>query len=129
MLRTFSGLFIAFALVFGFSAQAGAQDRNCDDFATQEEAQAYFEAGGGSTANNFNGLDRDRDGIACEDNPSGDGGAGAGEDEAPAAQPGTGLPSTGAGTAFGGDSSTSLTLGLLVTAGVFGVAGLRARRA
>jgi hypothetical protein len=64
----------AFATMFTFSASA--QDRNCPSFATQEEAQQYFQDGGGSADNNFNGLDRDRDGIACEDLPSGGGNSG-----------------------------------------------------
>jgi hypothetical protein len=44
-----------------------AGDRDCLDFASQAEAQAYFVARGGSPANNVDGLDRDGDGIACED--------------------------------------------------------------
>ena len=42
------------------------QDRDCDDFATQLAAQAYFDRSGGSSLNNVDGLDSDRDGIACE---------------------------------------------------------------
>lgn len=45
-------------------------DRNCKDFVTQEQARAYFEYFGGSTRKNVDGLDNDRDGIACESNPS-----------------------------------------------------------
>lgn len=41
-------------------------DKDCKDFSTQAEAQAYFNAGGGSPSNNFDGLDRDHDGVACE---------------------------------------------------------------
>ncbi len=44
-------------------------DRNCSDFATHAEAQAAWEAAGGSAANNVWGLDRDRNGIACESLP------------------------------------------------------------
>ena len=40
---------------------------NCSDFATQEEAQAHLEA----DPNDPDGLDRDKDGIACENLPSG----------------------------------------------------------
>lgn len=50
-------------------APAPHQDKNCDDFATQAEAQAYFEANGGSATNNVDGLDRNRDGVACETLP------------------------------------------------------------
>lgn len=42
-------------------------DRDCADFATQEEAQAFFEAAGGP-AEDPHRLDRDRDGLACEQN-------------------------------------------------------------
>ncbi len=47
----------------GGSSTSGGGDRDCDDFATWEEAQGYYEALGG---NNVNGLDSDYDGIACE---------------------------------------------------------------
>jgi peptidoglycan hydrolase-like protein with peptidoglycan-binding domain len=42
-------------------------DRDCADFISQAEAQAYFEAQGGSPSNNVDRLDRDGDGIACEE--------------------------------------------------------------
>lgn len=52
----------------GGTQQGGqAEDKDCGDFATQEEAQQYFESHGGSSTNNVNGLDRDHDGMACED--------------------------------------------------------------
>lgn len=40
-------------------------DRDCSDFVTQAEAQAFFEAAGGP-ARDPHRLDRDRDGVACE---------------------------------------------------------------
>ena len=40
-------------------------DRDCRDFATERAAQAYFDRGGGR-ANNVDGLDVDRHGLACE---------------------------------------------------------------
>ncbi|MEO6457536.1 MAG: thermonuclease family protein [Chloroflexia bacterium] len=43
-------------------------DRDCPDFDTQEEAQEFYVASGGP-ANDPHRLDRDRDGIACEDLP------------------------------------------------------------
>ncbi len=51
------------------AAPAFAQDDlNCSDFATQEEAQAEFDA----DTSDPNGLDGDNDGLACEDSlPSG----------------------------------------------------------
>ena len=38
-------------------------DRDCRDFATQQEAQAFYEA---NRPGDPHGLDRDQDGIACE---------------------------------------------------------------
>ena len=40
------------------------EDRNCGDFATHAEAQAFYVAAGGS-ASDPHRLDRDRDGIGC----------------------------------------------------------------
>jgi hypothetical protein len=45
------------------SPPAGARD--CSGFATQVEAQAFYEAQGGP-ARDPHGLDGDRDGVACE---------------------------------------------------------------
>ena len=41
-------------------------DYDCYDFATPSDAQAYFEADGGSVYNNSDGLDRNHNGLACE---------------------------------------------------------------
>ncbi len=120
MIRMLSGLFIALALVFGVSASVGAQrDLDCDDFATQEEAQANLNA----NPSDPNNLDTDEDGNACENLPSG-GGTTSGGTTAGTSR----MPSTGIGVTQTGGSS-SLTLGLLVAASIVGVAGLRARRA
>ena len=54
------------AAVLLLPAAAAAQDRDCSDFATQSEAQAFFESIGGSTSNNADNLDADHDGVACE---------------------------------------------------------------
>lgn len=43
-------------------------DRDCSDFATWREAQAFFEAAGGP-ARDPHRLDGDRDGVACENLP------------------------------------------------------------
>jgi hypothetical protein len=40
-------------------------DRNCDDFSSQNEAQLFFESEGGPLSDRH-GLDRDNDGIVCE---------------------------------------------------------------
>jgi hypothetical protein len=59
------------ALVLALSAAPAALaqdgDKDCADFASQAEAQAYFEANGGSPTNNVDNLDADHDGQACED--------------------------------------------------------------
>jgi len=44
-------------------------DKNCSDFATQAEAQQYFDSHGGSPTNNVDGLDNNHDGIACQSLP------------------------------------------------------------
>jgi hypothetical protein len=45
---------------------AGSLDKNCSDFSTQAQAQAWFNKHGGSASNDVAGLDGDHDGIACE---------------------------------------------------------------
>ncbi len=45
-----------------------ADDYNCDDFSTQNEAQVFFEKVGG-VGNDVNRLDGDKDGEACESLP------------------------------------------------------------
>jgi hypothetical protein len=42
-------------------------DMDCPDFPNHEAAQAYFISKGGSPTNNVDRLDRDGDGLACED--------------------------------------------------------------
>ncbi|MGX9856197.1 YHYH domain-containing protein [Limimaricola variabilis] len=44
-------------------APLNGEDRNCSDFSTHREAQQFYEAAGPGDPH---GLDRDRDGIACE---------------------------------------------------------------
>ena len=51
--------------VFSLSSPASA-DYDCEEFRSHAEAQDYFEANGGSSFNNVDGLDRDGDGLACE---------------------------------------------------------------
>lgn len=63
-----SGVF-ACAATLPIAGTAFAQDRDCPSFATQPEAQAFFESRGG---NDPHRLDRDDDGIACENRASGD---------------------------------------------------------
>jgi hypothetical protein len=47
---------------------AGGPDRDCGDFDTWQEAQAFYEAAGGPEKDPHR-LDRDEDGIACESLP------------------------------------------------------------
>jgi hypothetical protein len=47
------------------SARTSAKNYNCSDFKTQKEAQAFFLRTGGPSADPY-GLDKDKDGIACE---------------------------------------------------------------
>jgi hypothetical protein len=54
------------------AGSAWAVDYDCEDFATQEEAQEYLLPG------DPYGLDGDNDGVACEDLPSGGSGGGGG---------------------------------------------------
>jgi hypothetical protein len=44
------------------------QDRDCSEFRSQREAQAFYDAAGGPQADRH-GLDRDRNGKACEELP------------------------------------------------------------
>lgn len=50
----------------GDAAQADDEDRSCEDFATQKEAQEYFTDQGGDATHNIDNLDADGDGKACE---------------------------------------------------------------
>ena len=53
----------------GSGGGGGSLDKNCSDFSTQAQAQAWFVAHGGSASNDVAGLDADHDGIACESLP------------------------------------------------------------
>jgi len=46
----------------------GGPDKDCGDFATHAQAQAFFMANGGPSSDPH-GLDRDGDGVACETLP------------------------------------------------------------
>jgi hypothetical protein len=108
----------------------GARDARCAvkegtsaDFSSQAEAQAYFEANGGSPANNVDNLDADHDGQACEAFDYGGGGGGTGGG-------GTGgddgnLPFTGPNDTLLPAATALLLAGLALT----GVTRYRARHA
>jgi hypothetical protein len=62
---------VAALVVAGFAVlpAPALADKDCPDFATQQEAQAYYEAHGGPAVDPDR-LDADHDGIACEALPS-----------------------------------------------------------
>jgi hypothetical protein len=72
-------------------ATVAAQDRNCSDFDTQQEAQDALE----SDPSDTNNLDIDNDGTACESLPRDSGGGGGGT---------SGGGTSGGGTSGGGGS-------------------------
>lgn len=105
---------IAFAsllvLLMGFTVSASAQDINCPGLSF-EEAQAIL----AQDPNDPNGLDRDNDGVACENNAS-DGGSQSGDTDDTET---TELPSTGVGSSLteADGQSAGLYLGLSMLLG------------
>jgi hypothetical protein len=63
---------LSLPLVFALSVHptfaAVHKDMDCKDFKTWQAAQKYFESHSGSKKYNYDGLDRDHDGLACEKN-------------------------------------------------------------
>lgn len=55
----------------GTQAGNDGRDRDCADFANQNEAQRYFERDGGSEDENVDYLDLNRNGVACEEGEPG----------------------------------------------------------
>jgi hypothetical protein len=53
----------------GNAGGGSGADKDCSDFATQAQAQAWFNSHGGSASNDVDGLDADHDGVACESLP------------------------------------------------------------
>jgi Excalibur calcium-binding domain len=129
-MRRIAFLLIA-ALVLALSAAPAALaqdgDKDCADFASQAEAQAHFEANGGSPTNNVDNLDADHDGQACEDFDYGDGtggGTGGGDNG--------GVDNGGGALPFTGPNDTLLPAGtalLLAGLALLGVTRYRARHA
>ena len=117
---------LVLALSAAPAALAQDGDKDCADFASQAEAQAYFEANGGSPTNNVDNLDADHDGQACEDFDYGDG-AGGGDDGAD-----NGADNGGGALPFTGPNDTLLpasTALLLAGLALLGVTRYRARHA
>ena len=54
----------------GTAGAKGEDQFNCSDFATQSEAQVFFDNAGG-VANDVNGLDGNSDGVPCQSLPAG----------------------------------------------------------
>jgi len=100
---------LAGAMCFPLAGVAAAQDLDCADFQTQAQAQAVYD----QNPSDPNGLDRDKDGVACEALPGG--APGSGEGPSP---PSGGVETGAGGTAEGGpedgpgDSSELLVLGV-----------------
>jgi Excalibur calcium-binding domain len=120
------------ALVLALSAAPAALaqdgDKDCADFASQAEAQAYFEANGGSPTNNVDNLDADHDGQACEDFDYGDGTGGGGDPDVDNG----GVDNGGGALPFTGPNDTLVPAGTaLLVAGLalLGVTRYRARHA
>lgn len=57
---------LVFAAAAAFPGTAAAADRDCSDFSSQRAAQDYFVSKGGPSSDPDR-LDRDRDGVACEE--------------------------------------------------------------
>jgi hypothetical protein len=74
LILSFGALVALLLACLALPGLAQAQDRNCDDFDTQEEAQEAFSPG------DPEGLDGNSDGVACENLPSGTASAGGADD-------------------------------------------------
>lgn len=113
-----------------FAGPAAADGHNCSDYASQQAAQEAL------TPGDPDGLDRDNDGIACENNPAPysaeyNGGT---EDPTPGNNGGTEEPTTpngGVDAGFGGTADGDITgpasLGVGTLLAVGGVVMLRRR--
>ncbi len=108
---------IAFAsllvLLMGFTVSTSAQDIDCPGLSF-EEAQAIL----AQDPNDPNGLDRDNDGVACENNAS-DGGSQSGDTDDTDDTETSELPSTGVGSSLteADGQSAGLYLGLSMLLG------------
>ncbi len=110
-----------------FAGTAVAQDRDCVDFSSQQEAQNAFEGRAGDPER----LDADNDNIACEelaagtesapaDEATGSGEASGGSDQDSGTAPTGGVEAGNGGTADRGDSALPAGLGglaLLIAGG------------
>jgi hypothetical protein len=79
-----AALVLAAAAAVPMAGVASAQDRDCRDFDTQQEAQAYFDEQGYSATNDperLDSLNGAGDGIACEALPDGGGSSSSSDDD------------------------------------------------
>ena len=113
---------VAAAMSFPMAGVAAAQDRNCNQFATQAQAQAVYNS---NPADLYN-LDADNDGLACEWLPN--------ERYEDGSAPGTTTPTRGVETGAGGtadlvaasEDTAGETSGPLLPLGILGGAVLAA---
>ena len=100
--------------MFTVPSFAFAKDHDCKDFASQAEAQKYWNDHGYSADNDPERLDRDGDGIPCEE-----GGSGSGSDNS-----GSGNSGSGSGSGSGNQggqlpkTASSLPGNALIGAGI-----------
>lgn len=69
MTRRFLYLIWLLGMIFLPLELHGQDIKTCADFKYQEDAQAFFDSGGGRPESWYGGMDQDNDGIACEDLP------------------------------------------------------------
>jgi hypothetical protein len=144
--RSLGAVFVGFVLAIGSFATTNAQDTyDCSDFATQEEAQAVYDADPSDPSGLDGPIGPDNDtrgtpGVACESLPSGGGaGTGGGGTEGgstggESSGAGTGgttsttIPTTGVGAAVTQSPAGGIALVLWSLAGVAGALALRSLR-
>ena len=114
---TAAAVVLAVAMCFLLTGVALAQDLDCADFQTQAQAQAVY----AQNPSDPNGLDQDKDGIACEALPGG--APGSGEGPSP---PSGGVETGAGGTAEGGPKDSPDDSPELLVLGVAGGAVLAA---
>ena len=109
---------LAAAMSFPMAGAAAAADLDCANFTTQAEAQAVYN----QNPSDPNGLDRDKDGKACEALPGGSPGSA----EGPSPAPSGGVETGAGGTAE--DGPALLVLGVAGSAVLVAGGAVLARR-
>ncbi|RWZ52225.1 LPXTG cell wall anchor domain-containing protein [Halobacillus fulvus] len=67
MKKVLASLFAVFMVFGSFGVVSADEDMDCGDFASEAEAQQYWDDNGYSAENDPERLDGDGDGIPCED--------------------------------------------------------------